>query len=170
LRGKQQSSFPVQTAQHSSHHLLEFNRSYESVYVQRSGGRRDGCATFWRAGRLHATHVRRIKFHEYDLSDNVALLVALRPVAGLTGDDAASGAGLTGDDAAAGAGLTDDELTELKESDGGEAGDGGASSRAQRRRRQRQRRSVGGGGGGAAVSADDLEDVGLLVANTHVSP
>jgi len=48
--------------------------------VRRSGGRRDGCATFWRAQRLHATHVRRIKFHDHDLSDNVALLVALQPL------------------------------------------------------------------------------------------
>lgn len=103
-------------------------RSYDSAFVQRSGGRRDGCATFWRAARLRATRVRKLRFHDYDLSDNVALLVALQPLdMGICGVAAQEQAA---------------------------AGGGGG----------------GGSGGGAGVEADGEEaDVGLLIANTHVS-
>jgi hypothetical protein len=127
-------------------------RSYDSVFVQRSGGRRDGCATFWRAQRLRATHVRRLKFHDYDLSDNVALLVALQPLlqpdAGAGPGAAAAGCGGGGAAvAAAAAAATNGQLN-------GRAVAGGATEEA-----------AGAAGGGGLWNE---EGVGLLVANTHV--
>lgn len=98
--------------------------------MQRSGGRRDGCATFWRARRLHATHVRCVRFHDYDLSDNVALLVALAPAR-----------------AAGGAAAAEQPQPGIEPEGGG----GGAE-----------------GGGGEGGGEEGAEDVGLLVANTHV--
>lgn len=165
--------------------------------MQRSGGRRDGCATFWRRARLRATHVRRLKFHEYDLSDNVALLVALRPLRCGGGDGDRSGDGDGGD----GGGVLGEEGAAAEASAAAASGSELEEEERQRRRRQQaqQRRrwvevdaagaKIGSGGGDAgdagdrsgsdgegwssggedgAEGADGDDDVGLLVANTHV--
>ncbi|KAL0031977.1 hypothetical protein WJX79_009714 [Trebouxia sp. C0005] len=64
---------------------------YEGRYAQRSGGRSDGCATFWRKDIFIAVAVDIIRFQSYGLQDNVALLVLLHRKASFPdGDDAAS--------------------------------------------------------------------------------
>lgn len=52
---------------------------YEGAYVKRTGGRNDGCATFWRTSRVEAEHVQPLYYNDYNLKDNVALMVMLRP-------------------------------------------------------------------------------------------
>lgn len=147
---------------------------YDSVFVQRTGGRRDGCATFWHAQRLHATHVRRLRFHDYDLSDNVALLVALQPLwEGADVDESGSLSqhlqGVAGEGGAA------------WEAGGSAAKGAGAGAGGSGVEGMGGWRAESGGGAGAAAAAGGLswataggageeeEEVGLLVANTHVS-
>ncbi|WIA36447.1 hypothetical protein OEZ86_007754 [Tetradesmus obliquus] len=43
---------------------------YQGSYAQRSGGRSDGCATFWRASCFEAVAVEQLSFNEFDLRDN----------------------------------------------------------------------------------------------------
>lgn len=52
---------------------------YAGIYLQRDGGRRDGCATFWRTSLLQPALVRQLRYSHYDLKDNVALLVLFEP-------------------------------------------------------------------------------------------
>jgi hypothetical protein len=52
---------------------------YAGIYLQRDGGRRDGCATFWRTSLLQPALVRQLRYSQYDLKDNVALLVLFEP-------------------------------------------------------------------------------------------
>jgi hypothetical protein len=47
--------------------------------LQRDGGRRDGCATFWRTSLLRPALVRQVRYSQHDLKDNVALLVLFEP-------------------------------------------------------------------------------------------
>ncbi|KAL0055163.1 hypothetical protein WJX82_008002 [Trebouxia sp. C0006] len=64
---------------------------YEGRYAQRSGGRSDGCATFWRKDIFIAVAVDIIRFQSYGLQDNVALLVLLHRKASFPeGEDTAS--------------------------------------------------------------------------------
>eukprot|EP00878_Enallax_costatus_P017115 GHUV01017970.1.p1 GENE.GHUV01017970.1~~GHUV01017970.1.p1 ORF type:complete len:778 (+),score=281.41 GHUV01017970.1:24-2357(+) len=52
---------------------------YSGIYLQRDGSRRDGCATFWRNSLLRPALVRQLRYSQYDLKDNVALLVLFQP-------------------------------------------------------------------------------------------
>jgi hypothetical protein len=45
--------------------------------VARTGGRTDGCLTFWRRGRFASLRVDPLQMRAHGLKDNVALLVLL---------------------------------------------------------------------------------------------
>ncbi|KAK9805158.1 hypothetical protein WJX72_002651 [[Myrmecia] bisecta] len=53
---------------------------YEWRYAQRTGGRQDGCATFWRSSKFSLIGEEVIHMSSLNLRDNVAQLVLLRPV------------------------------------------------------------------------------------------
>ncbi|GMH37741.1 hypothetical protein BSKO_05614 [Bryopsis sp. KO-2023] len=53
---------------------------YEGHFAQRSGGRSDGCATFWRSASFSMLKMETIHYSDFDLRDNVALLVLLQPI------------------------------------------------------------------------------------------
>jgi len=55
-------------------------RGYEGAYVQRTGGRADGCATFWLKAKFRAVLVDPLHMSHLGLKDNVALLVLLQPL------------------------------------------------------------------------------------------
>ncbi|PNG99716.1 Carbon catabolite repressor protein 4 6 [Tetrabaena socialis] len=70
----------LQEVQH--YHELESEMreaGYEGRFVRRTGRRRDGCATFWRADRLRACSMQRIEFGPLGLDDNIAILMSLAP-------------------------------------------------------------------------------------------
>lgn len=54
---------------------------YDTAYAPRTGGRADGCLTAWRRGRFEeAAPPCTLAMADHGLKDNVALIVALRPV------------------------------------------------------------------------------------------
>lgn len=61
---------------HNQHGQVWLGR-YETAYVARTGGRTDGCLTFWRRGRFAALRVDPLQLRRAGLKDNVALLVLL---------------------------------------------------------------------------------------------
>ncbi|KAG1676634.1 hypothetical protein FOA52_008763 [Chlamydomonas sp. UWO 241] len=63
---------------------------YVGEFLQRSGGRQDGCATFWDPKLFARLGVDNVMMHEHGLKDNVALLVALRPLGPVCEPGAAS--------------------------------------------------------------------------------
>ncbi|KXZ49029.1 hypothetical protein GPECTOR_23g117 [Gonium pectorale] len=66
---------------------------YEGRFLRRTGRRRDGCATFWRADRLRARALTRLEFAPLGLDDNVALLLSLEPRADAPPPGSGAGAG-----------------------------------------------------------------------------
>lgn len=53
---------------------------YKGDYLQRTGGRDDGCATFWQTEKFEAVRLEKLEFLDHDLKDNVALITSLRPL------------------------------------------------------------------------------------------
>lgn len=53
---------------------------YDGDYVQRTGGRLDGCATFWLREKFQEVHLNRLEFKDHGLKDNVALITSLQPI------------------------------------------------------------------------------------------
>lgn len=53
---------------------------YKGDYLQRTGGRDDGCATFWQTEKFEAVRLEKLEFSDHDLKDNVALITSLRPL------------------------------------------------------------------------------------------
>ncbi|KAL6756155.1 hypothetical protein V8C86DRAFT_118210 [Haematococcus lacustris] len=68
----------LQEVQHFEDLQEELSQAgYQGAYLPRGGWRRDGCATFWRREKLQCLEEVPLRFAEYDLEDNVALLLRL---------------------------------------------------------------------------------------------